>query len=92
MEKALNITLWDLDTNRIADINRNLHTALKKSGLKGTITIMSEPPLISRMNLTHRIPVLEIDGEYWTLRAGEGISEKDCMRLFSLLAQRVSEV
>ncbi len=84
----MEITIWDLDPNRIADINRNLRMALKDEGIKATIVIMSEPPLISRMNLTHRVPLLEIGGNYWSLPPGAPITRHACIRLLQQLSSR----
>ena len=82
----MEIIIWDLDPNRIAEINRNLRMALKDAGIKATIAIMSEPPLISRMNLTHRVPLLEIGGNYWSLPPGEPITQRACTRLLRQLS------
>ncbi len=84
----MEITIWDLDPNRIADINKNLRMALKDVGIRASIVIMSEPPLISRMNLTHRVPLLEIDGNYWSLPPGEPITRHACIRLLKQLSGR----
>ncbi len=84
----MEIILWDLDLNRVAEISRNLRLALKEADMKANLIIMSEPPLISRMNLTHRVPILEIEGEYWSLRPGETITKKQCSQLLNILSRR----
>ena len=86
MKDTMQITIWDLNPNRIAEINKNLLMAIKDTGAKASITIMSEPPLIARMNLTHRVPLLEIDGNYWNLPPGEPITHKACVQLLQKIA------
>ncbi len=86
----MEIIIWDLDPNRIADINRNLRIALKDVGINANIVIMSEPPLISRMNLMHRVPLLEIDGNYWSLPPGVPITHNACLHLLKQLSSRES--
>lgn len=44
--------------------------ALHELNLRGTVSSLSEPPLMSREGLVGREPVLEIGDAYWSLRAG----------------------
>ncbi len=84
----MNITLWDRDATRIADIEKNLRSAMKKLAIEGHITIMSEPPLLNRMGVINRVPLLEINGMYWSLHVEETIPESDIIDLLSALARQ----
>ena len=75
MSFPLSIVIWDYDPERIAEIDRNLHQALRELNLRGTVSSLSEPPLMSREGLVGREPVLEIGDAYWSLRPGETISK-----------------
>lgn len=81
----MDITLWDRDATRIADIEKNLRSAMKKLSMSGHVTIMSEPPLLNRMGVINRVPLLEINGMYWSLRADETIPESDILDLLTAL-------
>ena len=83
----MEIAIWDIKPSRIAEINRNLRAALYEAGMKANIMIMSEPPLVARMNLTERVPLLEIDGMYWSLKPGETISREACLSLLNHIRQ-----
>ena len=48
MSFPLSIVIWDYDPERIAEIDRNLHLALRELNLRGTVSSLSEPPLMSR--------------------------------------------
>ena len=82
MSFPLSIVIWDYDPERIAEIDRNLHLALR-----GTVSSLSEPPLMSREGLVGREPVLEIGDAYWSLRPGETISKEACLKLLSRIVQ-----
>lgn len=62
----LKIVIWDISPDRIAQIDKNLYIALQNIGLKGVITCNSEPPSLMRAGVYHRVPVLEINGLFWT--------------------------
>lgn len=47
MSFPLSIVIWDYDPERIAEIDRNLHLALRELNLRGTVSSLSEPPLMS---------------------------------------------
>ena len=78
MSFPLSIVIWDYDPERIAEIDRNLHLALRELNLRGTVSSLSEPPLMSREGLVGREPVLEI---------GETISKEACLKLLSRIVQ-----
>lgn len=59
MSFPLSIVIWDYDPERIAEIDRNLHLALRELNLRGTVSSLSEPPLMSREGLVGREPVLK---------------------------------
>jgi hypothetical protein len=80
---VLQIIIWDNDKQRIAEIDKNLHVALNELKLKALILSNSEPPSIARENLLNRLPVLEIEGRYWSMRPGSAFSKKDCISLLS---------
>ena len=81
----IEITIWDHDIERIADIDRNLHRALRKIGRRCQILCMSEPPMLARKGVLHSAPVLEIDGNLWSLKPGDNITEADCDSLVSII-------
>ncbi len=61
----LEIIIWDENTNRIQEISKNLAKALQISNKKANVILNSEPPLLARMQLSHRCPVIEINNLYW---------------------------
>ena len=83
MSFPLSIVIWDYDPERIAEIDRNLHLALRELNLRGTVSSLSEPPLMSREGLVGR----EIGDAYWSLRPGETISKEACLKLLSRIVQ-----
>ena len=87
MSFPLSIVIWDYDPERIAEIDRNLHLALRELNLRDTVSSLSEPPLMSREGLVGREPVLEIGDTYWSLRPGESISKEACLKLLSRIVQ-----
>lgn len=90
MEKDLEVVIWDLDAKRIHEIDCNLHNAAGSLGMKAKISSMSEPPLVARMGLSGRVPVLEIKGDYWSLPDGVEISEKNCTTLLRRFLPKAS--
>ena len=81
----IEISIWDNDGERIRQIECNLFRALRSLGLKGTVKIISEPPLLSRENLLQRVPVLEIQDKYWSLKPQTVITEEQCRALLNFL-------
>jgi hypothetical protein len=79
----LQITIWDNDALRIAEIDRNLQSALSELKAKGLILSNSESPLLARENLIDRVPVLEIAGNYWSKKTGKVFSKAECLSLLS---------
>jgi thioredoxin 1 len=77
------IILWESEGERIRTCLLAVHEALNELGLKAIVTVNSEPPLIGRMQLWGRLPVLEIKGLYWSLRPGCAFRAKDLKFLFS---------
>lgn len=86
--ELLNITIWDVDGVRANNIQKRLYDAMKKHHVFGVVNIMSEPPLIGRMNLMNRIPVLEVENFFWHLHPGKAFSEKDCHDFIELMIDR----
>lgn len=91
MSTVFNITIWDTHAGRIAEIERNLISAMKKAGVRVSVDSQSEPPMVSRMNLLHRVPTLEVDGMFWTLEPGQVISEESCVGLLTMLKRQRTE-
>lgn len=77
----MQIIIWDNEADRIAEIDKNLHLALKQLSVRAIVTINSEPPLIAREQLLERMPVIEIYGKYWSLKPGKAFSKKECISL-----------
>ncbi|MBP3731506.1 MAG: hypothetical protein J6I40_08570 [Mailhella sp.] len=82
---SIEISIWDNDTERIRTIEGNLARAMRSLNLKGVVKIISEPPLISRENLLNRVPVLEIQDKYWSLKPQAVITEDQCRDLLTLV-------
>jgi len=78
MTDTLDITIWDTDCERVMRIDQMLRQALHAAGIRGRIQSMSEPPLVERMNLTPHLPVLEIQGKYWSLGCNRELSVQSC--------------
>lgn len=83
--KCHSLILWDHNTERIAEISANIRKVMQEKGIEGTIRVMSEPPLLARMGVLHRVPILEIDGVQWALVPNCTISEEDCRNLLKIL-------
>ena len=81
----IEITIWDNDLKRIRAIERNVALAMRSLNLKGAVKIISEPPLLSREKLLNRVPVLEINDHYWSLKPQTEISESQCRELLSFI-------
>lgn len=65
------IIIWESNGESIRACENAVYQALKDLGLKARVIINSEPPLISRNQLWERLPVLEINGLYWSLHPGQ---------------------
>jgi hypothetical protein len=76
------IILWESDENIIHPSADAIQRALKGLGVKATVLINSEPPLISRHQLWDRLPVVELRGLRWSLHPGRAFSEVELTRLF----------
>ena len=77
------IILWESNGETIRACELAVYQALKALGLKATVTVNSEPPLISRNQLWERLPVLEIRGLRWSLRPGQPFTAEQLTRLFA---------
>lgn len=75
------IILWESDVNIINPSVDAIHKALKGLGIKATVIINSEPPLISRNQLWDRLPVIELRGLRWSLHPGMTFTETELTRL-----------
>lgn len=74
----MKIIIWDKNPERIHAIERNLSSALRNLSLRASIAVASETPLLARMCMLSRMPVLEIDGVQWHKKPEEIFSEQDC--------------
>ena len=77
------IILWESNGEIIRACLTSVHEALNELGLKATVTVNSEPPLIGRNKLWERLPVLEIRGLHFSLRPGCAFKTEDLKALFS---------
>ena len=84
------IIIWESNVETIHACESAVSQALKDLGLKVRVSINSEPPLISRMGLWDRLPVLEIRGLHWSLHPGRAFTAGEVTRLLqkTLLAPR----
>ncbi|MFQ9867817.1 MAG: hypothetical protein ACLRWP_13130 [Bilophila wadsworthia] len=66
MSFPLSIVIWDYDPERIAEIDRNLHQALRELNFRGTVSSLSNRRSCPAKRLVGREPVLEIGDAYWS--------------------------
>lgn len=88
MNTCFDICIWDLDSERIANLDRKIRVSLATLKLRAHLHSNVEPPLVARMNLTARVPVLEINGVFWGQTPGKEFSQEACDRLIRLAAQQ----
>ena len=81
----MHFIIYDSDAQRLIQIERNLHQALKLSGLKGNIMCICEPPFLARENLLGKVPVVEINGKRWSLTTGKILTRQDLIKLLNIL-------
>lgn len=77
----MRITIWDIDPERISQIDKNLNTALNELGVRAVVASNAEPLSLERENLLPRLPVLEINDLYWSLKPGKVFSKAECKSL-----------
>ena len=77
------IIIWDTDVQRIRACEVAVLEALKVIGVKATIQVNSEAPLISRFNLWDRLPVLEIRRQHWSLSPKKTFTKEQLVGLFN---------
>jgi hypothetical protein len=77
----MQIIIWDNEVDRISEIDKNLHLALKELHVRAIVTINPEPPSIAREQLLQRLPVIEINEKYWSLKPGKAFSKRECISL-----------
>jgi hypothetical protein len=77
----MHIVIWDIDTERISQIDKNLNTALNEMGVRAVVASNADPLSLERENLLPRLPVLEINGLYWSLKPGKVFSKEECQSL-----------
>ena len=76
------IILWESDAERIRACVEATVEAMKELGIKGRVTVNSEPPLISRNAMCDRLPALEIQGMRCSLYPGRPFTKDQLVRLF----------
>lgn len=62
----LTITIIDHDLDRINTCEASIRGALRQLQIQASVTQVSEPPFLARLNMWDRLPVLEIQGNYWS--------------------------
>ena len=77
----MHIVIWDIDAERISQIDKNLNRALNELGLRAVVASNAEPLSLEREKLLPRLPVLEINGLYWSLTPGKVFSKEQCKSL-----------
>ena len=85
---AKKIVICDHDVDRAFAIEKNMLAALRAAKRSVLVSIECEAPRLARMNAEGRFPVLDIDGEVWSLTPGKVFSFDDCARLLALLRDR----
>lgn len=88
----LDICIWDLDSDRIANIEKKLRSSLARLGVRGHLHSNAEPPLVERMNLTKHVPVLEIGGAFWRQSPNKEFSQDACDQLVEQMAQHFARL
>jgi len=81
----MHIVIWDIDAERISQIDKNLNRALNELGLRAVVASNAELLSLERENLLPRLPVLEINGLYWSLTPGKVFSKEQCKSLLRRL-------
>ena len=81
----MHIVIWDIDAERISQIDKNLNRALNELGLRAVVASNAEPLSLERENLLPRLPVLEINCLYWSLTPGKVFSKEQCKSLLRRL-------
>ena len=76
------IIIWESRVEVIQACQAAAAQALKELGLKATITVNAEPPMISRNQLWDRLPVIEIRGLHWSLHQGKPFTKDQLVKLF----------
>lgn len=89
-KNKIQVTIWDLSPKRIYRISNYLKKAMIQLDIEGQVCSMSEPPLLGRMGVIHKIPVLEIDGLFWNIENTNDISFDMCICLLSFLKKSYS--
>lgn len=79
------IIIWDANAQRSSEIDRTLRQTMRTLGCHYELEHQSEPPFLTRMGLYTKAPVLEINGQYWTWKAGESIPEEAALALLTNL-------
>jgi len=79
------IIIWDDKSERARESEIAVSQALRELGLRISITVHSEAPLISRNQLWNRLPVLEIKGAHWSLQPGQAFTRQQLVKLFKKL-------
>jgi len=79
------ITVLDHDLERMNACEEAVQLALKELKIKGTVSKVSEPPYLSRMDVWDRIPVLEIEGRIWSKKGKEAYTKDEVARLLTML-------
>ena len=77
----MHIIIWDIDPERISQIDRNMNSALNELGVRAVVASNAEPLSLERENLLPRLPVLEINDLYWSLTPGKVFSKDECKSL-----------
>jgi hypothetical protein len=73
--------ILDHDADRIILLEKTLQSALTALGMRGGITCISDSLHIAREGVLARVPVIEIEGSYWSLRSGRVPEMKDLIEL-----------
>lgn len=81
----MHFIIYDSDAPRLIQIERNLHQALKLSGLSGKVMCVCEPPFLARENLLEKVPVVEFNGKRWSLTPGKILDTQDLIKLLNIL-------
>lgn len=74
--------LWETRKEIVQSCELAITQALSELGLKKTLIINSEPPLVTRNVDISRLPSMEIRGMLWSLKPGKPFTKDQVIRLF----------
>lgn len=79
------ISVLDHDFERMNACEAAVKQAIKKVGIEATVTKMSEPPYLFRLNIWGRLPAIEIEGKVWSKKGENAFTSDEVVRLLQTI-------